>query len=640
MLIRKKALWLALFGSLALSACGGGGGGDDGSGTPEQPVNPEPEVPVVPEVPAEPEEPAEVIKGLNLRVNYLARDVTLEVKLNDGPLKTFTGTADASQNVALSNKLKAGDVLELALPSITILNDTPYACEFVANASMQGTLSNIAGQGLNQKITLTDTPENALYEVNCGQIHIVPAAYSGKFGAERYGWRRLNLDSGRSRWLTGQGEEAVVYVNRADETGVGSDIATMAVHWNDNLWRFVGATEQGTTSYVYYSDGTAGIEQTNTPVPGYQTLWNAPNDYPVWMTIDGSLLGGSNNIGLAYYLDASKNNPEDCGIWRWNAYFGSWGAWDLNRTECSTFGAAMDFNQRSAIYTLGDNVVYYRAQTGLLETFMSPGAVVGTVANPSKAPTVAGNKLYFPYTNGTNGSISVSDGTTLTDFTADVNDASGLRAALGNKLVFTSIQGDELWITDGTPAGTVLVKRIRNDGKSAAFQALTSVGNKVFFIADSGNGERLWVSDGTGAGTRIVDDTLAVTQHEHVAVAGDHLVFLAGSPSVNDVTDNKLYSTDGVTVERLVTDDLLKKYKLDSSNVLPCVATCKDASTLAFHQIGKQLLMQINGGLTAPAEGTSSKQTVYYWLTDGTAAGTRPLRDDEGKAVVSHLAPK
>ncbi len=636
MLIRKKALWLALFGSLALSACGGG----DGSGTPEQPVNPEPEVPVVPEVPAEPEEPAEVIKGLNLRVNYLAKDVTLEVKLNDGPLQTFTGTADARQNVVLSNKLKAGDVLELGLPSVNIFDNAPYACEFVSNASMQGTLSDIAGQGPNQKITLTGTPENTLYEIDCGRIHMIPAAYAGKLGEERYGWRRLNLDSSRSRWLLGSNEKAVVYVNRADETGVGSKIASMAVHWNAEVWRFVGTTEQGTSSYNYYSGGTAALEQTNIPLPGYQSLWNNPDDYPVWMTIDGASLGSTNDIGLSYYLDASKDQPEDCGIWRWRAYFGSWGAWKLNETECGSFGAAMDFNQRSAIYTLGDNVVYYRAETGLLETFMSPGATIGTVANPSKAPTLAGNKLYFPYTNGANGSIAVSDGTTLSSFTAAVNDAPGLRAALGNKLVFTSIQGDELWVTDGTPAGTVLVKRIRNDGKSAAFHALTSVGNKVFFIADSGNGKRLWVSDGTGAGTRIVDDSLAVTQHEQVAVAGDHLVFLAGSPSVNNATDNKLYSTDGVTVGRLVTDELLKKYKLDSSNVLPCVATCKDASTLAFHQVGQQLLLQINGGLTAPVEGASSKQTVYYWLTDGTAAGTRPLRDDEGKAVVSHLTPK
>lgn len=69
----------------------------------------------------------------------------------------------------------------------------------------------------------------------------------------------------------------------------------------------------------------------------------------------------------------------------------------------------------------------------------------------------------------------------------------------------------ELWKTDATTAGTVLVKNINATGPTASSDPLdiTYVPqlNKWFFSADDGvHGREPWVSDGTTAGTRMIKD--------------------------------------------------------------------------------------------------------------------------------------
>jgi len=62
--------------------------------------------------------------------------------------------------------------------------------------------------------------------------------------------------------------------------------------------------------------------------------------------------------------------------------------------------------------------------------------------------------------------------------------------------------GAELWITDGTAAGTTLFKDI-NEGAAGSFASTwISVGTHAVFTAETAAaGNELWVSDGTAAGT-------------------------------------------------------------------------------------------------------------------------------------------
>ncbi|MFP4502697.1 MAG: hypothetical protein ACLFTT_17015 [Candidatus Hydrogenedentota bacterium] len=65
----------------------------------------------------------------------------------------------------------------------------------------------------------------------------------------------------------------------------------------------------------------------------------------------------------------------------------------------------------------------------------------------------------------------------------------------------------ELFVSDGTPSGTRLVKDIRPGKKGAGILDLTAAANRVFFFADDGvHGKEPWVSDGTKAGTRLLRD--------------------------------------------------------------------------------------------------------------------------------------
>jgi ELWxxDGT repeat protein len=98
-------------------------------------------------------------------------------------------------------------------------------------------------------------------------------------------------------------------------------------------------------------------------------------------------------------------------------------------------------------------------------------------------------------------------------------------AGVGDRVFFAAAdhfddpvqRGRELWTSDGTAAGTVLVKDVRPGTVEGSTQVassdprdLTAVGGTLFFSADDGvDGRELWQSDGTPAGTILVRDIYA-----------------------------------------------------------------------------------------------------------------------------------
>lgn len=69
------------------------------------------------------------------------------------------------------------------------------------------------------------------------------------------------------------------------------------------------------------------------------------------------------------------------------------------------------------------------------------------------------------------------------------------------------VNGLELWRSDGTEAGTYMVKDIRTGAVGSNILYVMNVNGTLFFVANDGtNGMELWKSDGTAGGTEMVKD--------------------------------------------------------------------------------------------------------------------------------------
>src|SRR5262249_54797612 len=129
--------------------------------------------------------------------------------------------------------------------------------------------------------------------------------------------------------------------------------------------------------------------------------------------------------------------------------------------------------------------------------------------------------LFFSANDGIHGyELWKSDGTAAgTTLVKDIHPETGqgYPGSYPNNLAFVNgtvflaaddgVHGSELWKSDGSAAGTQLVKDINTDTKSSYPQQLVNADGTLFFTADDGiHGRELWRSDGTEQGTQLVKD--------------------------------------------------------------------------------------------------------------------------------------
>jgi ELWxxDGT repeat protein len=124
--------------------------------------------------------------------------------------------------------------------------------------------------------------------------------------------------------------------------------------------------------------------------------------------------------------------------------------------------------------------------------------------------------LFFTATDGTNGTeLYRSDGTAGgTLMVKDINPGStgSYPAYLTNvkgTLFFSAtdgVSGEELWKSDGTAGGTLMVRDVNPGSASSSPSDLTNVDGLLYFAARGAGGVELWQSDGTAAGTFLVMD--------------------------------------------------------------------------------------------------------------------------------------
>ncbi len=139
-----------------------------------------------------------------------------------------------------------------------------------------------------------------------------------------------------------------------------------------------------------------------------------------------------------------------------------------------------------------------------------------------------GNQLYFGADDGSLGfELWVTDGTTAgTHMVKDIypGNFNGLHPTAGidmdGKLYFvgkTAAGGEELWVSDGTLPGTVQVADIYPGSLGSEPSGFTVLNHKLYFVAEDGvHGRELWVSDGTTAGTHLVVDLVSGTPNSDI----------------------------------------------------------------------------------------------------------------------------
>jgi ELWxxDGT repeat protein len=156
--------------------------------------------------------------------------------------------------------------------------------------------------------------------------------------------------------------------------------------------------------------------------------------------------------------------------------------------------------------------------------FRTDGTANGTVrvnvagiVDPNRVVTLGNRVLFKAYTNAahTESQLWSSDGTDAgTTLVRSLGSADGAVAPLGttNGRVYLCVggaplSGCELYITDGTAGGTLRLAPDRRAGPSIADAA----GNLYFFSNDSiGLDPGLWVTDGTAGGTRALHTLAAL----------------------------------------------------------------------------------------------------------------------------------
>jgi ELWxxDGT repeat protein len=175
---------------------------------------------------------------------------------------------------------------------------------------------------------------------------------------------------------------------------------------------------------------------------------------------------------------------------------------DLTKVNDVLFFFADDGIHGRALWKIDGTRRWGRGATLVKEI---PGAPGGS--DPSEVAAVGG-ELFF----AANGQLWKSDGTArgtipVSDVTATaLTDVDGTLFFGG----YDETHGSELWKSDGTREGTVIVRDVSPGpaGSSSPYGSeFINVSGTLFFPANDGShGNELWKSDGTAAGTVLVSD--------------------------------------------------------------------------------------------------------------------------------------
>ncbi len=246
---------------------------------------------------------------------------------------------------------------------------------------------------------------------------------------------------------------------------------------------------------------------------------------------------------------------------------------------------------------------------------------------------VFNNAFYFCWDNGTTRTMYRADGAALTAVRTFPAPSGNNLAAIGGSMYFAGDDGvndAEPWISDGTAAGTYMLKDCHNGGRKTNGEAsnprgFTPFGSDVIFgvsyIERNGSymdifkmmTRQTWITDGTERGTVKIADVLA----SGVTDMGNGLALFS---AYDDDSGTELWYTDGTRRRTKLLMDINPGEANglgtpDVSAFPPEVVTLFDAQRYIYYDGYRYFQAD---------DGTNGYE---LWTSDGTKNGTKMLKD-------------
>ncbi|HEX6099439.1 MAG TPA: ELWxxDGT repeat protein [Thermoanaerobaculia bacterium] len=446
-----------------------------------------------------------------------------------------------------------GDFAAASRDFLVIETDEPDGL-WLSDGTQQGTRQIAGGEAYNFAVTSShvlyqEDSKVWAHDGTAARLLTEHRPWSGLEVAEA-GGRMLfaveDQEHGTELWVTdGRGEGTALLKNiRPDTDSEGS----LARRVGDFVVFRARSDEHGLEPWVI--DG-AGLRVVDIDVGP-----DSSNPH-LFTTLDGRLL---------FLSDPELNHPDQIRVlekdglrtimsYDFTAWWpNEWASYPVIDDRAFVFGFASGIGEE--VWTTGGMVENTRRGTGL------------EYVDDDFDPVAANGVVFFV---GDYDSLWRTDGTEAGTY-AIASNVQQLHAT-PSKLFFvadSSAFGAELWVSDGTLAGTHVVKDIHKGQDSSlddpyddfeiVFQAL---GDKIVFAADDGvHGLEPWVSDGTEAGTMLLRDVapgdewsmLPAFDREVSASAGGFAYFVAD----DGVHGHELWRTDGTPEGTVLVHDIAR----------------------------------------------------------------------------------